>query len=83
MPELLHAHLQAADLGTYIPAVSQWMEKESVLDFTELEASEIEDLYQELGLTTKSRRLFDICLGLSLPSDSKRPHSAPCPVFFL
>lgn len=66
MPELLREHLRAANLGTYIPAVSRWMEKEGVLDFAELEATEIQDLYEELNLSTKCRRLFDICLGLYL-----------------
>jgi hypothetical protein len=66
MPELLGEHLQAADLGKYIPAVSRWMEKEGVLDFAELEATDMQDLYEDLGLSTKCRRLFDICLGLYL-----------------
>jgi hypothetical protein len=72
IPELLGEHLQAANLGNYIPAVSQWMKKEGVLDFAELEAIEIQDLYEELGLSTKCRRLFDICLGLYLEVLVKR-----------
>jgi len=66
MPELLAEHLQAADLGQYIPSVSRWMEKEGVLDFAKLDATEIQDLYEELRLSGKCRRLFDICLGLYL-----------------
>jgi len=72
MPELLGEHLHAANLGKYIPEVSRWMEKEGVLDFAELGAVEMQDLYEELGLSTKSRRLFDICLGLYLEVLVKR-----------
>jgi hypothetical protein len=66
MPELLEEHLQAADLGKYIPSVSRWMEQEGVLDITELEGTELQGLYEDLGLSTKCKRLFDICLGLYL-----------------